>query len=262
MKGLMFVELEATGPARDAHSSLAVLIENPAWRLVQALHTMRSPDGLVTIKGWNDDTVGFTAKDLRLLRAEPFDEERLRKEFKISRFVGSVRGSLSAKKALAGSPTCNIAGITSGYTGTGAKTVLPAAATAKIDFRLVPGMIPERQFKRLVCHLKSHGFGDIRVRLVNKEAAARTDPADPFVKNVTDAARLSFGEKPILNVSNSGTGPMHAIYEALGAPCVSVGSTHLYSRMHSPNEFARVDLLKKTAQCMCRIMHTLGKDSR
>ena len=258
MKGLMFVELEARGPSRDAHSSLAVLIENPAWRLVGALGTMRSPDGNITIKGWNDHTVDFTPFDLRLLRKEPFDDDMFKKEFKIEKFACGIRGSLAAKKALAGFPTCNIAGMTSGYVGSGAKTVLPAKATAKIDFRLVPGMDPDRQFEILQRHLKSHGYEDVRARMIHKEAAARTDPTDTFVKNVTRAAQLSFCAKPIINVSNAGTGPMHAVSAALRVPCVSVGSTYLYSRMHSPNEFARVDLLKKTAHCMCRIMANLG----
>ena len=78
------------------------------------------------------------------------------------------------------------------------------------------------------------------------------------MKNVKDAADKSYG-KSILNVSNAGTGPMFPFVEILKAPCISIGSTYMFSRIHSPNEFARVDLLKKTTKCICLIMENFGK---
>ncbi len=262
MKGLMFVELSARGPVRDAHSSLAVLIKNPAWRLVQALHAIRrETDGRILIRGWYDDVKDLSATDLKLLRAEPFDEEQFKKEYGIRDFVGGVHG-MAAKKALAATPTCNIAGIISGYTASGAKTVLPAIATVKLDFRLVPEMIPQKQFKLLKKHLASTGFSDICATMLHAESAARTDPTNLFVCNVADAAESSFQATPILNVSNPATGPMYAFTQVLGnIPCVSVGGTHVYSKIHSPNEFARIDLLKKTAKCMCYVIDNFGRFS-
>ena len=259
MKGLMFVELTARGPVRDAHSSLAVLIRNPAWRLIEALGSMRMPDGTITIQDWHDGMQWFDELELGLLNAEPFDEERFKREFGIKSFVGDSSG-LEAKAALAGDPTFNIAGMASGHTGSGAKTVLPATATVKLDIRLAPGMEPARQFERLQAHLARNGFAvDISARMLYGEAAARTDPREQIVAHVEDAARRSFRAEPVLSVSNSGTGPMHAFRNGLGVPCVSIGGTYIYSRIHSPNEFARIDLLKKTAACMCRIMANLGR---
>lgn len=182
MKGLMFIELTARGPAMDAHSSLAVLIKNPAWRIVEALNTMRRPDGRITIPGWYDDVRRLTARDVRLLEAEEFDEASFRKEYGVDGFVGDVRG-LGAKKALAGAPTCNIAGISSGYSGSGAKTVLPAVAVAKLDFRLVPDMVPSRQFGLITRHLEANGFADMHARMLHGEAAARTDPSEQLVRS-------------------------------------------------------------------------------
>ena len=257
MKGLMFVELTARGPARDAHSSLAVLIKNPAWRIVEALSTMRRADGRITIPGWYDDVRRLTARDVRLLEAEEFDEASFSKEYGVDGFVGGVRG-LGAKKALAGAPTCNIAGISSGYSGLSAKTVLPAVAVAKLDFRLVPDMVPSRQFGLITRHLEANGFADVQARMLYGEAAARTNPSEQLVRNVRDAASASFGSEPVVCISNPATGPMHAFQKALGAPCVSVGGTYVFSKIHSPNEFARIDLLKKTAACMCRIMDMFG----
>lgn len=252
MKGLLYVELISRGPSRDAHSSLAVIIENPAWRLVYALATLRGQNGRILIKDWYSEVTTFREQELQVIADEPFDEERFKQEYAIDRFVGGVHGE-DIKKALVGMPTCNIAGFRSGYLGEGAKTVLPAEAVAKIDFRLVPGMVPERQLERLKDHLQKNGFTDIEIRLIHGEAAARTPIGDPFVSQVNEAAREVFGSA-VLSVSSAGTGPMYAFAKVLGAPCISVGSTYMFARIHSPNEFARIDLLNKTTKCITRII--------
>ena len=257
MKGLLFVELSVKESIRDAHSSLAVLIKNPAWRLIEAIKTLRDSNGKILIKDWYKEVKPFTKKELEIISKEPFDEGSFKKEFGIKSFLGNKKG-IEAKKALVGDATCNIAGFVSGYTGEGAKTVLPGEALVKIDFRLVPQMDPKKQVQRLKNHLKSKGFADIKVKVFHGEAAARTSISDPFVNQVKSAADESFGTS-ILNVSNAGTGPMYSFVEKLGAPCISIGSTYMFARIHSPNEFARVDLLKKTTKCICLIMEKFGK---
>ena len=257
MKGLLFVELSVKESIRDAHSSLAVLIKNPAWRLIEAISTLRDSKGKILIKDWYKEVTPFSKKDLELIKEEPFDENVFKKEFGIQSFVGNKKG-MDAKKALVGDATCNIAGFLSGYTGNGAKTVLPGESLVKIDFRLIPKMNPKKQIMRLKNHLKSKGFGDVKIKVYHGEAAARTDSSDPFVSHVKNAADKSFG-KSILNVSNAGTGPMYPFVDILKAPCISIGSTYMFSRIHSPNEFARIDLLKKTTKCMCLIMQNFGQ---
>jgi len=257
MKGLLFMELSVKESIQDAHSSLAVLIQNPAWRLIEAVKTLRDSDGKILIKDWYRDVKPFSKKDLEIIKKEPFDEKFFKKEFGIKSFVANKTG-LDAKKALIGGATCNIAGFVSGYAGTGAKTVLPGSALVKIDFRLVPQMDPKKQILRFRAHLKSKGFSDVKIKVFHGEAASRTDPSDPFVSQVKESADESFGSS-ILNISNAGTGPMHSFVENLSAPCISIGSTYMFSKIHSPNEFARVDLLKKTTKCICLIMDKFAK---
>ncbi len=252
MKGLLYVELSVTESIRDAHSSLAVLIENPAWRLLEALKILRDTSGKILIKDWYKEVDCFTKEELKLIQSEPFDEKEFKKEYGIRRFVANKKG-IAARKAMVGEPTCNIAGFISGYTGPGAKTVLPSQALVKIDFRLVPKMEPLKQLARLKQHLRSNGFGDIKVHMIHGEAASKTDILDPFVSQVKKAANESFG-KSIVSVSSAGTGPMYSFAKVLSAPCISIGSTYVFSRIHSPNEFARIDLLNKTTKCICRIM--------
>lgn len=257
MKGLLFVEMTVKESKRDAHSSLAVIIKNPAWRLINALKTMRDENGKILIKDWYKEVIPPSKNDLKFLKAEPFDEFSFKKEFGIKEFVSGKKG-LDVKKALAMEPTCNIAGFYSGYTGSGAKTVLPGEATVKIDFRLVPKMDPKKQIIRLKKHLTKFGFHDIKVKVYHGEAAERTNPSSPFASIVKDSANAIYG-KSIVNISNAGTGPMHSFVKILGAPCVSVGSTYIFSRIHSPNEFARLDLLKKTTKCICLVMEKFGR---
>ena len=258
MKGLLFVELSVRESIRDAHSSLAVLIKNPAWRLIDAIKTLRDADGKILIKDWYKEVTPFSKIDLELIKKEPFDENVFKKEFGVKSFVGNKKG-MAAKKALVGDATCNIAGFLSGYTGDGAKTILPGDALVKIDFRLIPKMNPKKQILRLKKHLKSKGFEDVKIKVFHGEAAARTNSTDPFVAQVKNAADKSFGTS-ILNVSNAGTGPMYPFVDILKTPCISIGSTYMFSRIHSPNEFARIDLLKKTTKCMCLIMQNFGKN--
>ncbi len=257
MKGLLFVELSVSESSIDAHSSLAVLIKNPAWRLIEALNTIRNSNGKILIDDWYKEVTEFSKKDLEIIRKEPFDEKGFKKEFGITSFVGNKSG-MNAKKALIGDATCNIAGFVSGYTGDGAKTVLPSKAIAKIDFRLIPKMDPKKQVMRLKKHLKSKGFEDIKIKVFHGESASRTDPSHPFVSQIKKAADSSFGTS-ILNISNAGTGPMESFANILKSPCVSIGSTYMFSKIHSPNEFARIDLLQKTTHCMCLILQNFGK---
>ena len=259
MKGLLYVELSVKESIRDAHSSFATIIKNPAWRLIDALKTLRDSDGKILIDGWSDDIVPLSQNDLKIIRKEPFDANDFKKEYGIKKFVGD-KNAFEAKKALVAGPTCNIAGIESGYTGDGAKTVLPSTAKVKIDFRLVPNMDPKKQIKLLKLHLKRTGFDDVSIKVLNAEAAARTSTDEKIVNVVCDSAKKIFGDY-ILNISNAGTGPMHAFVDVLGAPCVSIGSSFIFCRMHSPNEFAKIDLLNKTTKCLCMLIENFSRSN-
>ena len=140
LKGILYVELIAKGgPSRDVHSSLATLIENPAWILVDALKSLRDSDGKILIKNWYKEVRDFSEEELEILDKEPFDEEIFKREYGISKFLNNVK-DIEAKKFYEGMPTCNISSLIAGYLGKGSKTIIPNKAIAKLDFRLVPNM--------------------------------------------------------------------------------------------------------------------------
>ena len=107
-------------------------------------------------------------------------------------------------------------------------------------------------------HLKRNGFDDVTIKVLNAEAAARTSTQEKIVDIVCRSAKEAFGDF-ILNVSNAGTGPMHAFVSVLRVPCVSIGSSYIFCRMHSPNEFAKIDLLKKTTKCFCILIENFSR---
>lgn len=256
MKGLLCVELHAKCANVDLHSSLAALVENPAWRLVHALKSIRDENGCIKIKNWNNDIREFSPEELECIRREEFDVSSFKKNYGLTHIFNEDNLE-ETKKANVGGVTSNISGLFSGYIGEGSKTVLPSTAMAKLDFRLVPDMMPQKQFQLLREHLDNNGFKDIQLKFLSGEPACRIPINDSFVKLVEASAIEEYGQI-VKSVSSAGTGPMWYFNNILGCPCVSIGCTYKYSRIHSPNEFVRIDLLKKTTRCMGNIIEKFG----
>lgn len=255
MKGILLVELTSHGPSVDIHSSMAVLVQNPAWRMVKALNTLYDENsGTIAIMDWYKEVMPLTTEELSFIASQPmFDEEGFKKKYRIREFVARRKGN-TVKRTLTESPTCNISGIASGYIGMAAKTVLPSLAKARIDFRLVPNMMPDLQFKRLENHLVQSGFNDITVQWIHGSASSRTKFKDPFVDIVKKSARLIFGRNPVVNLSSAGSGPMYLLVQSLKVPCVAVGCSYIFSNIHSHNEYARIDLLSRGTRLIMEII--------
>ena len=259
-KGILNVEIKVHGPSRDIHSSLAVAIESPAWRLVHLLSLLYSAnDGKILIKGWYDEVTSLSEKELQLIANEPFNEEAFKKEYGISSFIKG-QSSYEIKKALATEPSCNISGLVTGYTNKGVKTILPSTATVKLDFRLVPNMNPKIQFNKLVKYLRSKGYSekDVTINYLSGEPAFRTPLNNEYVKLIVDSASKIFNGV-VLNVSSSGTGPMYVFKDILNVDSICIGSTILPNKMHSPNEFTNLDLLEKGTMCFIEIIKNFSR---
>lgn len=171
VKGIFYVQLTAKHAKRDAHSSLGAIVDNPAWRLVGALNTIKQGDRIL-VPGWYDGVRRLTREELRLIKEQPYEAEAVKHDLGIARFIGGM-GVEEAKRALVNKPTCTICGLYSSYTGQGSKTVLPSEAFAKIDFRLVPDQDPDDLHRKLTRHLVSHGYRDVKVTYSEGEKAKR-----------------------------------------------------------------------------------------
>ena len=263
VRGILYVELSLRTLRFDAHSGGASLYPSAAWRLVEALATLRRPDGTVTIDGFYDDARRPTAEQLAHLRGLPFEEAELKRIYGTDTFVGGRTG-FEAQVAQLFAPTCNIAGIWSGWTGPDAKTITPAEAHAKLDLRLVPDQDPERIERALRRHLDVRGFADVRIENLGAEHPYWTPVTDPLVDAADRASRNVFGIAGLRIFSSTGTAPMHQVCAPHRLPMVAIGCGHAEARAHAPDENVRLDLMWKAAKVLARFLPefaAIGKPS-
>jgi len=260
MKGMLYVELEAQVASHDTHSSLAAVVGNPAWRLVWALSAIKGEDERIKVPGWYDDVKEFTAEELRALEEKPFEEELIKEDLGLKEFLLHMSG-LELKKALAGGPTATICGLVSGYSGSGSKTVLPSVASAKLDFRLLPEQNPGALLEKLKSYLIGQGYGDIEVKPLTLEKAARTSLKEAIVHDAAEAAMQTFGKKAVISISSAGTGPMNLFVDKLKTPSICIGCTHAFERSHAPDENQRLDVFIQGTKWVARTLDLFGKGS-
>jgi len=235
-KGLGYFELRCTGPSHDLHSSVAPIVVNPAWRLVWALSTLKAPDDTITLDGYLDHVDALTDEDGARIDSIPMPFEAMRERYGFAAWVNGLSAH-EARRRYFSAPTITICGIHSGYGGAGSKTVLPAEATAKLDFRLVRGLTPELALRLLREHLDRRGFTDITITDLGSEHFAAS-PAGSLAERAAVAASESiWGKTPIVFPWYAGSGPIYPLSTLLGIPAIFAGATwHPNIRAHSPNE--------------------------
>ncbi|MFN2489066.1 MAG: M20/M25/M40 family metallo-hydrolase [Actinomycetota bacterium] len=241
-KGLAYVELIHKGLNDDQHSSQAVIAPSPVWHLVEALSTLRDPDGRVLIEGFYDDAIAPSEEDEAILENLVWDEDAERRRLGVQSFVGGDTGIDLLRRMFFGA-TCNIAGIIAGFTVPGtSKTVLPKEVMVKLDMRLVPDQDPQDIVAKLRRHLDKHGYGDIEISSFSMEHPVRS-PRDSLIgRAALEAAESVYGQPPAISPLMIGTGPMYPVARTLGIPTVSpAGVCRPESNIHAPNENARVE---------------------
>jgi acetylornithine deacetylase/succinyl-diaminopimelate desuccinylase-like protein len=257
LKGIAYFDLRLRAIAKDAHSSLGTILPNAAWRLVWALSTLKNERDEITVDGLMDHVRRPTAEDLALLEALPYDEAEMKRIHGVRSFVRGLSGAeLKVKHFL--EPTCTICGITSGYSGMGSKTVLPAAASAKVDFRLVPDLTPALVNDLLRKHLDERGFTDIEIEPHHGELPSRWPSDTPAAKAAVAACRATYGTDPVVYPLMAGSGPMAQVCDALGIPVVGFGSGNARSANHAPNENIAVADYLDHIRAFARFLHVFA----
>ena len=260
LRGICYVELSVESLGTDVHSGLGgSIFPNAAWRLVWALSTLKGPDEHIRIPGFYEGIIRPTARDRELMDALPDVADEYKKRFGVKNFIKGLTGGTALKMEEVFTPTCTICGLTSGYQGAGSKTVQPAFASAKVDFRLVLGQKPEDIAKKLRAHLDSQGFSDVQIKYLGGEPAARTDPDDSFVRTVVQSAEEVYEFPMALVPMVGGSGPNYPFVHDLGLPVATAGLGHPDTRAHAPNENIRVDLYLKHARHIARVIKEFAK---
>src|SRR5579875_245701 len=258
VKGLLYVELNRVSGVRDLHSSNAPIVYNPAWDLVKLLGSLVDDEGRVRIEGFYDDVRPLTDLEAELLRSYDTTPEETIKALGVIFIETATTEKL--RVALFTEPTCNIDGFSSGYTGPKSKTIVPAKAMAKLDFRLVPNQDPHKVFESLQTHIKKHGF-DVECRLLGAETPVRTQPNTRVVIAMRESAKKVYGVEPVVLPNSAGTQPMGVFTRILGVnECVSaIGVGSASSNAHAPNENVEIENFYKAIQHSAEFFYTYPK---
>jgi acetylornithine deacetylase/succinyl-diaminopimelate desuccinylase-like protein len=252
LRGLLYIEMRVRTLGLDAHSGSAHNLPNAAWRLIRALSTIKDENEHILIPGFYDGLQPPTQLAHQLLQELPSDEDSVRRTFAVKEFVGGHTGM--AYKEAVYTPTANIAGIGAGWQGPGSKTIIPAVASAKMDFRLLPDQDPDAIFDHLRTHLDAHGFSDVELTKLGAERAGVTPPDDAFVQLTAQIATEVFGKQTIVNPMIGGTGPVWPFRHVLGVPVVTLGAGDHLSKAHAPDESISVELFELSTRQMARLL--------
>jgi len=235
LKGLLYVEMSCRGVCSDQHSGRASSLPNPAWDLVWALNTLKDRNNRILIPGFYDRARELIPAEREAIDLIPCDEATLLEYYGIEKFApGRFSDNYYFNNIT--EPTCNISGISSGYTGAGNQNVLPARAIAKLDFRLVPDQDPDDIFKLLTRHLAAQGFDDVEAVKVLSTESSRTPIDHPALEGIRAVLQSVNGLEPIIFPSIGASGPNFVFTNILHQPCFLIPFAGVDQCNHGPDE--------------------------
>src|SRR3989440_4249101 len=259
-KGITFLELRAHGARTELHSKWGAIVQNPAWRLVQALSTITSPKAVITIDGFSSHIAPITPEDAEALKEIQLDEAGLKREFRIGGWVRGMRGATLVKEHIFG-PTCTICGIQTGHTEAGPKTVLPSYAMARLDFRLVPDLTPQLVVELLRKHLDVRGFKDVEIIELGSAPVIKSSRESLVARAAIESEPEVYGESPVVYPLDPASGPFGVVWGATdpAMPVVSFGTSYAASNPHGPDENIRLEDFLQCVKFFGRVIHHLGQ---
>jgi acetylornithine deacetylase/succinyl-diaminopimelate desuccinylase-like protein len=259
-KGISFLELRAHGARSDLHSKWGAIVPNPAWRLVQALATITSPKGVITIDGFSSHIAPISDEDAEVLKVIELDEVGLKREFRINGWVRAMKGPTLVKEHIFGA-TCTICGIQTGHTEAGAKTVLPSTAMARLDFRLVPDLTSDIVVALLRQHLDVRGFKDIEIIELGNAPLAKSSAKSKVARAVIESTSEVYGIPALIYPMDPSSGPVGAVCGVTKppTPVASFGTSYAGSNPHGPDENIRVDDFLRSIKFIGRVIHRLAE---
>lgn len=258
VKGVTCFELRCRCAKGDMHSMNAAIVPNAAWRLVFALASMKNEKGEITIDNFFDDIPPVSEEELAYLNAFEYNEADMLKAIGRDAFVNGLTG-LELKKELFLRPTMTIQGIEAGYTGEGAKTVLPAYAFCKIDIRTVMGQSPERVLELVRAHLDRHGFTDVELVPGHSTLPFRGSPENPLARAIIQNVEDVYGMKPTIHLNMAGSTGMGFFCNLTGTPAVCYGVFNDDSHCHAPNEYIFLEDFFNGIKLSAAVLHDFAE---
>ena len=259
LRGLAYFQIDVTGPSVDLHSgSYGGAVVNPATALARIIATFHDESGHIAIPGFYDAVRDWGDSARAAIRRLPFDEAAFQHETGASALGGEA--GYSTLERIWTRPTCEVNGLLSGYTGEGAKTVLPSKAMAKVSCRLVPDQNPEDIGRLLESHVRrvaAKGV-EITVRHLSGGRPWRAELAGPVFDAARRALTAAFGREPVI-VGEGGSIPVVGDFERiLGAPVLLMGFGLPGENAHAPNEWMSVENFEKGAVAIAQLWDEYG----
>lgn len=237
LKGLSYLQVEVTGPNRDLHSgTYGGAVANPINTLCKMIASLKDEDNKITIPGFYDKVAALAAEERAAIARAPFDENKYKKELEVEELEGEKGYSTLERTGIR--PTLDVNGIWGGYTGEGAKTVLPSKAYAKISMRLVPNQNSGEITRLFSDHFKKIAPGSVQVKVTPFHGGEpAVTPIDSVAfKAAENAFETCWGKKPI-PTRDGGSIPIVALFEReLGINAILMGFGLDSDAIHSPNE--------------------------
>ena len=259
LRGLAYFQIEVQGPSHDLHSgSYGGAVVNPATALARILASFHDEDWRVAIPGFYDD-VRSAPEYREQIRAVPFEEEAFRSETGAPALVGEA--GFSTLERLWVRPTCEVNGLLSGYTGEGAKTVLPARAMAKVSCRLVPDQDPERiaeAFRRHVERVAPEGV-TVSVEYLHGGRPWRARLEGPLYEAAARALERAFGRRPVYAGEGGSIPIVPELERVLGAPVLLMGFGLPGENAHAPDEWMSLENFEKGTHAAAALLSELGR---
>jgi len=237
LRGLAYLQIDLRGTSTDLHSgSFGGGVANPAFVLAQILAQMKDRGGRVKIPGFYDDVRPLSDAEREEYKKLPFNEKQYRKSIGAPKLFGE--SGYSTLERVSGRPTFEVNGLLSGFTGEGAKTVLPAVAMAKVSMRLVPDQDPAKIASLFEAYVRKVAPRTVEVKVTNmhggKPWMASLD--NPFVQAAGRAIEKGFGQTPVFTREGGSIPVVATFQEVLGLPSVLFGVGLPDDRIHAPNE--------------------------
>jgi acetylornithine deacetylase/succinyl-diaminopimelate desuccinylase-like protein len=237
LRGLAYFELRLVGPKQDLHSgTFGGGVANPAIALARIMTSLIDAHGRIQVPGFYDDVLPLTDRERKQFAALPFDEAAFKKQIGVSAVAGEEGYTTLERRSAR--PTFDINGLTSGYQGEGAKTVLPAKASAKFSFRLVPNQDPKRVGTALKAHLQRLCPAGVTMELIDLSGAPGVvvPLESPYVAAASRAIEHGFGKAPVF-IREGGSIPVVSDFKTqLGVDTLLLGWGLDDDNTHSPNE--------------------------
>ena len=237
LRGLVYFQIDLRGSSTDLHSgSFGGAVANPAFVLSQIIAQMKDRGGRIRIPGFYDDVVPLQEDERKAWATLPFNEKKYKKDFGIPKVFGET-GYTTLERTWA-RPTFEVNGLLSGFTGEGAKTVLPAVAMAKVSMRLVPNQTPDTIAELFEAHVRDITPKTMELKITRMHGGKpwMTSYDNPFVQAAGRAIERGFGHKPVFTREGGSIPVVSTFQEELGLPSVLFGVGLPDENAHAPNE--------------------------